>query len=212
MVVATLLSASHRAEAGAAAEVRDDRAARGPRVAVPLGQRDGHVLVGQAVEAVAAHAAFPQRVRQRQHLLHLRQRAVEGRVEAGDLRQMRAPRPAAPRSPAAHRAGAAARAGCSRAGPPAPRGRRAPARCTCCRRARRGAPRRPAGGRPCAARRRRARAAARRGRAARHRAPESRTRRPRRSGARCVPPMPSTRPDQSGASRQRRDRCRRART
>ena len=56
---------------------------------MPLGERDGHVLVRQAVKAVAADAALPQRVRQRQHLLHLRQRAVERGVEARDLRQVR---------------------------------------------------------------------------------------------------------------------------
>ena len=79
---------AHRAEACAAAEMRDDRApACG--VTVPLGKRDAHVFVGQAVKAVAAHAAFPQRMRQRQHLLDLRQRAMERGVEARDLRQFR---------------------------------------------------------------------------------------------------------------------------
>ncbi len=45
------------------------------------------VLVGQAVEAVAAHAAVGDRRRQREGLRDRRHRAVERGVEAGDLRQ-----------------------------------------------------------------------------------------------------------------------------
>ncbi len=59
----------------------------GMPVAVALGQGDGQVFVGQAVEAIAAQAAFPGVVGQRQHLLDLRDGMVKGGVEAGDLGQ-----------------------------------------------------------------------------------------------------------------------------
>ena len=51
-------------------------------------QHAGDVLVGQAVEAVAPHATLGDRRRQREGLRHLRLRAMEGGVEAGDLRQV----------------------------------------------------------------------------------------------------------------------------
>ena len=88
MVVATLRSSRIAQRLAPLPEMRDDRAPA-CRVAVPLGKRDAHVFVGQAVKAVAPHAAFPQRMRQRQHLLDLRQRAMERGVEARDLRHLR---------------------------------------------------------------------------------------------------------------------------
>ena len=58
-------------------------------IAMTLGQGDRHVFVRQPVKAVAPDTALPQRMRQGQHLLHRRQRAVKGGVEARHLRQVR---------------------------------------------------------------------------------------------------------------------------
>ena len=68
------------------------------------------VLVGQAVEAVAPHAALGDRLRQRERLRDRRLRAVERGVEARDLRQLAARARAAPGSARDCAAGAAARA------------------------------------------------------------------------------------------------------
>ena len=193
---------AHRAEARAAAEVRDDRApARG--VAVALGERDRHVLVGQAVKAVAPHAAFPQGMRQRATSARPAAACGESGVEARHLRQVRQPRRAAPRSPAARTAGAAARAVCSSSGLRAPRGRRGPVPRTCCRRGPRGAPPPPAAGRPSAARRAAHAAAARRGRACRGRARAAPVRHSPATSLALAPPMPSTWPRPERLARQR---------
>ena len=61
-------------------------AARGGGVVA--GQGLGDVLVGQAVEAVAAHAAVGDRARQGEGLRHLRLGAMERGVEAGHLGQL----------------------------------------------------------------------------------------------------------------------------
>jgi hypothetical protein len=61
---------------------------RGGRV-VELRQHRGDVLVGQAVEAIAAHALVVQFHRQCEHLRQFGLRAVEGGVEAGHLRHAR---------------------------------------------------------------------------------------------------------------------------
>ena len=84
-VLSTLLPLLHRAEAGAAAEVRDDHAAVGD-LRRDLGQDRGDVLVRQAVEAVALHAGLADLARQRHQLGDRRLAAMEARVEAGDLR------------------------------------------------------------------------------------------------------------------------------
>ena len=77
-----------RAHAGAVAQVQHHGAPlRGRRV--ELRQHRGDVLVGQAVEAVAAHAGVVQLPGQREHLRQLGLRAVERGVEAGHLRQLR---------------------------------------------------------------------------------------------------------------------------
>ncbi|MNT26594.1 hypothetical protein D3C72_1621800 [compost metagenome] len=74
----------HRAQAGAATQVgHDDLAARDG--AKTLLQHQRLVFVRQAVEAIAAQAPLPRIVRQGQHLLDLRHRVVEGRVEARHL-------------------------------------------------------------------------------------------------------------------------------
>ena len=80
--------APHRAQAGAAAQMRDDRASA-RAIAMPLGQRDGHVLVREPVKTIAPDTTLPQRIRQWKHLFHLRKRPVERRVEARHLRQVR---------------------------------------------------------------------------------------------------------------------------
>ena len=57
---------------------------------IELRQHAGDVLVGQAMKAVAPHAALGDRGRQREGLRHLGLRAMERGVEAGHLRQLRA--------------------------------------------------------------------------------------------------------------------------
>ena len=57
----------------------DHLAARGN--ADSFRQRAGDVIVGKPVETVAPQALLPAGIRQRQHLLHLRQRAVEAGIE-----------------------------------------------------------------------------------------------------------------------------------
>ena len=74
----------HGAQAGAAAQVGDDDLAARDRAKALL-QHQRLVFVRQAVEAVAAQAPLPRIVRQGQHLLDLRHRVVEGRVEARHL-------------------------------------------------------------------------------------------------------------------------------
>ena len=116
---------AHRAHAGAVAEVGHHH---------PFGMRGelrqlaGDVLVGQAVKAVAADPLLAHRVGQGEDLRHRRLRAVEGGIEAGDLRQIgKLPR----RSRGWRRdcaAGAAAPAARTAAVRPSPLGRAAPAR------------------------------------------------------------------------------------
>jgi hypothetical protein len=68
--------------------VRDDHTpGRGGGIQLRQGARN--VFVGQAVEAVAAHAALGDGRRQRERLRQLGLRAVERGVEAGDLRHLR---------------------------------------------------------------------------------------------------------------------------
>jgi hypothetical protein len=55
--------------------------------AVPLRQRGWPCTRTTGRGSRSADAALRKRARQRQHLLHLGQRAMEGRVEAGHLRQ-----------------------------------------------------------------------------------------------------------------------------
>ena len=78
---------------------------------IELRQHAGDVLVGQAVEAVAPHAALGDRRRQREGLRHLGLGAMEGGVEAGDLRQVGAKLRRRSRSASGCAAGAAAPAG-----------------------------------------------------------------------------------------------------
>ncbi len=76
------------AHAGAAAEMGDDH----PRIAQlrrDFRQAAGDVLVGQAVEAITAHALLRQLPRDGEGLCLPGLVAVEGGVEAGDLRQLR---------------------------------------------------------------------------------------------------------------------------
>ena len=51
-----------------------------------IAERGQHILIGQAVEAVAAHAVFVEARREREPCGILRHIGVEGGVEAGDLR------------------------------------------------------------------------------------------------------------------------------
>ena len=76
------------AEAGAVAEVTDDDAGAGD-IGCEVGQAGGDELVGQAVEAVAAHTGIIVAAGQAEGLDNAGLTAVEGGVEAGDLRQMR---------------------------------------------------------------------------------------------------------------------------
>ena len=75
-----------RAHGGAAAEMGDDHAALG-NVGRHLRQPARDVFVGQAVKAVAAHALLVEAARERVAVGNLGMAAVEGGVEAGDLRQ-----------------------------------------------------------------------------------------------------------------------------
>ena len=95
------------AQAGAAAEVGD----HGP--AEPVGaDRLDDVLVGQAVEAVAAHARRPRAApAAAKRARHLGERAVERGVEARHLRARPEPAAAPPRCRRARPAGAAGRTG-----------------------------------------------------------------------------------------------------
>ena len=85
MVLSMLFPAEHRAHRGAAAEVGDDHPAAGD-LGGHLGQAVGDILVAEAVEAVAADALVVERARQRVAVGVRRVVAVEGGVEAGDLR------------------------------------------------------------------------------------------------------------------------------
>ena len=76
-----------RAHRGAAAEVGDDHPAAGD-LGRDLGEAAGDVLVAEAVEAVAADALVVERARQGVAVGVLGVAAVEGGVEAGDLRQV----------------------------------------------------------------------------------------------------------------------------
>src|SRR5262249_28085661 len=78
----------HRAETGAAAQVRrDDAAVRD--LGRHIRQRRCDVLVRESVESVALYAAATQVVRQRNQLRDRGQSAMKGRIEAGDLRYAR---------------------------------------------------------------------------------------------------------------------------
>ena len=79
---------AQRAHRGAAAEMGDDHPAAGD-VGRDRAQPLGDVFVGEAVEAVAAHALVVERARQRVAVGVRRMAAVEGGVEAGDLRHVR---------------------------------------------------------------------------------------------------------------------------
>jgi hypothetical protein len=85
MVDAWLLPFDHGAHRGAVAQVGDDHAAA-RRAGPMLRQHFGDVLVGQAVEAVAAHALGGDGARQGEQLRDFGLAAVEGGVEAGHLR------------------------------------------------------------------------------------------------------------------------------
>ena len=88
IVLSTLLPLAQPAHRGAAAEMRDDHPAAGHvgrHVAQPLGD----IFVGEAVEAVAAHALVVEVARQRVAVGVLGMPAVEGGVEAGHLRHGR---------------------------------------------------------------------------------------------------------------------------
>ena len=87
MVLSMLRPALMRAHAGAAAEMGDHDAAAGD-LRRDLGQHARDVLVGQAVEAVAADAVVVEPARQGEPVGELGMAAVEGGIEAGDLRQL----------------------------------------------------------------------------------------------------------------------------
>ena len=115
----------------------DDDAAGGD-LRRDLGQAVGDVLVAEAVEAVAADALVVEGARQRVAVGVGRMVAVEGGVEAGDLRHLRGRSPSRGGSARGCSAGAAARAtGSARAGRGWPR-RSAPDGRTPGRRGRRG--------------------------------------------------------------------------
>ena len=76
-----------------------------------LGSAVGDIFVGQAVEAVAAHALRVERLRDGEWSATRAVAAVEGGVEAGDLRQLRPARAGWPGSARDCAAGAAAPAG-----------------------------------------------------------------------------------------------------
>ena len=80
-----------RAHRGAAAEVGDDHPAAGD-LRGEFGEAAGDVLVAQAVEAVAADALVVEGARKGVAVGVLGVAAVEGGVEAGDLRQARVDR------------------------------------------------------------------------------------------------------------------------
>ena len=115
-VLSTLLPLLQRAQAGAAAEVRDDHAAVGD-LRRDLRQHRRDVLVREPVEAVALHARVADLARQRHQLGDRGLAAMEAGVEARDLRHVRAAARAPPRSPRGCTADAAARAGSARADP-----------------------------------------------------------------------------------------------
>ena len=100
----------HRAHRGAAAEVGDDDAAAGD-LGRDLAQAAGDVFVGEAVEAVAADALVVEGARQGVAVGVVGAGAVEGGVEAGDLRHVRARSPSRGGSARGCSAGAAAPAG-----------------------------------------------------------------------------------------------------
>ena len=76
-----------RAHAGAAAEMGDHHSA-GSDLRRHLGQHARDVLIGQAVEAVAANALVIEPARQGEPVGELGMAAVERGIEAGDLRQV----------------------------------------------------------------------------------------------------------------------------
>ena len=77
-----------RAQAGAVAQVRDHDALAGVG-GCDLAQPAADIFVRKAVEAVALDAGFAELARQRKRLRDGRLRAMEGRVEAGDLFDVR---------------------------------------------------------------------------------------------------------------------------
>ena len=87
MVVATLLRLSDRTQAGAAAEMGHDDAAVGGCRTEDVGQNAGDVFIGKAVKPVAPDALGGEPARQRERGGDFGLRMMEGRVEAGDLRQ-----------------------------------------------------------------------------------------------------------------------------
>ena len=87
IVLSTLRPAVDRAHAGAAAEMGDHDPALGD-LRRDLGQHARDVLVGQAVEAVAADALVVEPAGQGEPVGELGMAAVERGVEAGDLRQL----------------------------------------------------------------------------------------------------------------------------
>ena len=107
MVVSMLRPPRSRAHRGAAAEVGDDDPAFGD-LGATSGRRLGDVLVAEAVEAVAADALVVEGARQRVAVGVGRVAAVEGGVEAGDLRHLRGRSPARGGSARGCSAGAAA--------------------------------------------------------------------------------------------------------
>ncbi len=88
IVVATLLPILERAERRAIAEMGDDHAALGFGTEI-IRQHAGDILIGETVEAVAQHAGIGQRARQREDFGEARLGAMKGRIETGDLRQIR---------------------------------------------------------------------------------------------------------------------------
>jgi hypothetical protein len=78
----------HRAHARTVAEMQHDRLPGG-RPRIQPRKLGGDVFVRQAVKSVTLHAGIVELSRQRESLGHVRIRAVEGRVEASDLRDLR---------------------------------------------------------------------------------------------------------------------------
>ena len=89
MVLLDAAAVEQRAHRGAAAEMGDDHPAARRSPGATVGEAAGDVLVGEAVEAVAADALVVEGARQGVAVGCAAVAAVEGGVEAGDLRQRR---------------------------------------------------------------------------------------------------------------------------